>query len=103
MTDKYAGYPEEFITPPAREPDGEFHCMTTWECKARSWIGGTNALCVDAKNRRLRVGAQFMRADDEGAFPVRFWWGEGDDKPQKGKLTPREKALRQLYPERYKR
>jgi hypothetical protein len=30
------------------------------------------ALCFDQKGRRCRQGADFMRARDEGAFPV--WW-----------------------------
>lgn len=62
---------------PQREPDGEFKCFQTWVNKATSWIGGTNALCADALGRRCRIGGDFMRARDEGAFPVRYWHDEG--------------------------
>lgn len=67
---------------PDREPDGQFACFQTWVNKATSWIGGTNALCADAKGRVCRIGADFMRADQEGTFPVRFWFGEGRQTPQ---------------------
>lgn len=64
-------------TLPVREPDGEFTTFPTWVHKATSWIGGTNPLCADAQGRVCRNGGDFMRARDEGAFPVRFWFGEG--------------------------
>lgn len=31
------------------------------------------AVCVDAKGRRCNIGGDFMRARDEGAFPVRYF------------------------------
>jgi hypothetical protein len=62
---------------PNRKPDGEFDTFDTWVNKATSWIGGTNPLCADAKGRYCRCGEDFMRARDERAFPVRFWFGEG--------------------------
>lgn len=62
---------------PEREADGEFTSFEEWVNKATSWIGGTNPLCADALGRRCRIGADFMRADAEGTFPVRFWYGEG--------------------------
>jgi hypothetical protein len=62
---------------PARPADGEFTSFQHWVNSATSWIGGTNAFCADALGRRCRIGADFMRARDEGAFPVRFWFGEG--------------------------
>lgn len=68
---------EKQTTVPAREPDGEFRSFETWVSKATSWIGGTNSLCADAQYRVCRNGGDFMRARDEGAFPVRFWHGEG--------------------------
>lgn len=67
---------------PDREPDGEFACFQTWVNKATSWIGGTNSLCADAQGRVCRIGADFMRARDEGTYPVRFWYGEGRQTPQ---------------------
>lgn len=37
-------------------------------------IGNTvAAVCVDAKGRRCSCGHEFMRARDEGAFPVRYF------------------------------
>jgi hypothetical protein len=62
---------------PDREPDGEFSHFEQWVWKATSWIGGENALCVDAKNRICRNGGDMMRARDEKAFPVRFYYGAG--------------------------
>jgi hypothetical protein len=62
---------------PAREADGEFASFQQWVNKATSWIGGTNPLCADAQDRICRIGGDFMRARDEGAFPVRFWYGAG--------------------------
>jgi hypothetical protein len=32
------------------------------------------AICVDALGRRCNIGADFARARDEGAFPVRYFW-----------------------------
>ena len=41
--------------------------------KKAGWRGEHfTALCFDQKGRRVRMGAGFMRARDEGAFPV--WW-----------------------------
>lgn len=57
------------------EPDwfGQFTTFDTWVNKASSWID-RNAVCVDAKGRRCLNGGDFMRARDEDAFPVRFFW-----------------------------
>lgn len=63
--------------PPNRPHDGQFATHREWVNKARSWIGGTKASCWDALNRRCDIGRDFMRADAEGAFPVRFWYPEG--------------------------
>lgn len=63
--------------PPQREPDGAFANFDDWVTRATRAIGGTNAACFDAKDRRCLCGADFMRARDEGAFPVRYWHGEG--------------------------
>lgn len=85
-------------TVPPRAPDGQFAQFTTWVNKATSWIGGTNALCVDAKDRVCRNGADMMRARDEGAFPVRFWHGEGGQTQMQQRQSKRDakKALK-LY------
>jgi hypothetical protein len=52
---------------------GEFKTFTNWINKASSWIDGA-AVCIDTKGRRCRCGADFSRARDEGAFPIRFFW-----------------------------
>ncbi len=77
MTDPKQSMNPEAAEIPAREPDGEFAAFHEWVNKATSWIGGTNPLCVDAQGRICRMGKDFMRARDEGAFPVRFWFGAG--------------------------
>lgn len=66
---------------PTREPDGQFTSMAQWINKATSWIGGQNALCVDAKDRICRCGGDFQRAENEGAFPIRFYYGAGGETP----------------------
>lgn len=88
---------------PARKHDGEFWSHQNWVNKAVSWIGGTNALCVDAKDRICRNGADMARARDEDAFPVRFWYGEGGQTKAQQRKSKRnaEAAMRMLYPWRY--
>ena len=61
---------------PSRPPDGEFRDFRHWVNCAKRYIGGTHASTFDAKGRRCRLGRDFMRADEEGAFPVRFWFPE---------------------------
>lgn len=79
---------------PEREPDGHFPNFMTWVNKAASWIGGTNPACWDAKGRRCRIGADFMRADEEGTFPVSYWHGEGDQTPAQQRKSQRTLAQR---------
>jgi hypothetical protein len=52
---------------------GRFSSFQDWVNKARSRIDG-DAICFDAKGRRCRIGADFMRADAEGTFPVYYTW-----------------------------
>lgn len=52
---------------------GEFDTFVTWVNKAPSWIDN-EAVCIDNLGRRCRIGGDFMRARDENAFPVRFFW-----------------------------
>ena len=66
---------------PQSPHDGEFRSFGEWVDFATRWIGGTNALCIDAKDRVCRCGADFMRARDEGAFPVSFYHGFGPQTP----------------------
>ena len=68
---------------PDREPDGQFDTFDRWVNHATSWIGGTNSLCADAQGRICRIGADMMRARDENAFPVRYWFGAGPIKSAK--------------------
>lgn len=60
----------------------EFTNFQQWVNKASSWLGGVSGggvkykarervVCYDAKDRICRIGADFMRADREDAFPVR--------------------------------
>jgi hypothetical protein len=89
---------------PTRPADGEFTTFQEWVNKATSWIGGTNPLCADAKNRICTRGADMQRAHDEGAFPVRFWFGAGPIKTQKEMRKSQaaaRKALKLQYPWRY--
>jgi hypothetical protein len=53
---------------------GEFASFEQWVNKARSWIGGRGAICVDAKGRICGIGAHFMWARDENAFPVAYYF-----------------------------
>lgn len=62
--------------------EGQFDTFGQWVAWASSWLTGRTgsvgeplpAICVDAKGRRCHVGKDFMRARDEDAFPVRFFW-----------------------------
>lgn len=74
---------------PAHDPDGQFDTFARWVNKATSWIGGKNPYCADAKGRRCLLGADFMLADQEGAFPVRFWFGEGGQTAQEQRKNAR--------------
>lgn len=64
---------------------GEFDCFQRWVNHASSWLvrdpraAGSvgermSAICVDALGRRCHNGKDFMRARDENAFPVRYFW-----------------------------
>lgn len=62
---------------------GSFSSFSDWVNKAQSRIGGTGALCFDAKGRRCRMGADFHRARDEEAFPVVYYIFPGWSTEQK--------------------
>ncbi len=89
---------------PTREPDGQFTSMTNWINKATSWIGGENALCVDAKDRICRNGGDFQRAENEGAFPIRFYYGAGGESPTEQRRSVRraKATMKMNYPWRYR-
>lgn len=63
--------------------DGRFSSFTQWANKANSWIGGSAAVCIDAKGRVCRNGKDMQRAHDEGAFPV-SWHVPLDLRSRKG-------------------
>lgn len=61
---------------------GQFDTFDDWVNHAsRALTGVTGSvgedlrpMCIDAKGRRCHVGKDFMRARDEGAFPIRYFW-----------------------------
>lgn len=62
--------------------EGQFHTFDDWVNHATRRLTGrtgscgeqVSAMCVDAKGRRCNIGKDFMRARDEGAFPVYYFW-----------------------------
>ena len=46
----------------------EFSSFQEWVNKASTWVNG--GICLDANGVELKIGADFMRARDEDAFPV---------------------------------
>lgn len=60
---------------------GEFADFDDWVNFATKRLTGTGdqygqipSICIDSLGRRCTIGAHFMRARDEGSFPVRFFW-----------------------------
>lgn len=62
---------------------GEFASFDDWVSKATTRLTGTYdpkmgvelpAICIDNVGRRCTMGGHFMRARDEGTFPIRFFW-----------------------------
>lgn len=55
-----------------------FDSFVVWVNKASSWLTRrgphVKAICLDVRGRLCADGADFMRARDEGAFPVRWLW-----------------------------
>mgnify|MGYP001608883209 FL=1 len=88
---------------PEREPDGQFSSFQEWVNYATRWIGGRNSACYDAKDRRCRIGKDFMLAQDENAFPIRFWHGEGGQsaKEQRSSIKAYHATMKANYPWRY--
>lgn len=65
------------------DEDCQFTSYEQWVGKASSWLGGVsgggvrykkreNVVCVDTAGRQCLRGDGFMRARDEGTFPVRW-------------------------------
>lgn len=61
---------------------GQFDDFLSWVSHASRALTGEvdsngfpmAAICVDALGRRCHNGGDFMRARDESAFPVRYFW-----------------------------
>lgn len=89
---------------PQRNHDGVFKDFHEWVTYATRWIGGTNPVCFDAKDRHCTIGKDFMLARDEGAFPVRFWHGEGGmtKAEHKKSIKAYHATMKSNFPWRYK-
>ena len=89
---------------PTREHDGQWTTFQHWVNYASRDIGGTNAVCYDAKDRLCLIGRDFMLAESDGAFPVRYWWGEGSEtKAQQRKSQSLARQVDKLnHPWRYR-
>jgi hypothetical protein len=81
---------------PEGPADGEFATFIQWVNKASSWIGFTGSKCFDARNRPCRMGQDFMRARDEGAFPVRWYSPERFPAPLMPLSASEIRAVEQL-------
>lgn len=64
----------------------EFASYIQWVNKAPSWFGNLGSyqrrqdvICIDTKGRICRTGKQFMRADREGAFPIKVFQATVDE------------------------
>lgn len=49
-----------------------FHSFEHWVAKAQTWLHVTDR-CIDACGRECAIGADFMRARDQGTFPVAIY------------------------------
>ena len=70
------GTPIEGYTP---KIEGQFNSFDEWVTFAtRALVEDRTKwapmICIDANGRRCFQGSQFMRARDEGTFPVRYFW-----------------------------
>lgn len=86
----YLGEPNVPDNIRAARPDvlwvGWFEQFHQWVNKASTWLD-QDSVCVDAQGRLCKIGRDFMRARDEGAFPVYFGWPEAA-------VTPRFRVVR---------
>jgi len=82
-----ANRPRPWIDPTPLEdyaPDwaGQFDSFEDWVNHAARALGNVHGsvgellppCCIDAAGRRCHVGKDFMRARDEGTFPIRYFW-----------------------------
>lgn len=53
----------------------QFDSFEQWVNKAASWLRPImrGYICIDSANRVCHIGKQFMRARDEGTFPVKVY------------------------------
>lgn len=56
----------------------QFSSFNQWVDKASSWfrnsgVPSERTICVDIKGRVCRTGKEFMRARDDGSFPIRVY------------------------------
>lgn len=56
----------------------QFSSFAQWVGKASSWfrnsgVTSERTICVDIKGRVCRTGKEFMRARDDGSFPIRVY------------------------------
>lgn len=50
------------------------HAIANRTCESSGSTMPVPAMCVDTKGRRCYQGSDFMRARDEGTFPVIYFW-----------------------------
>lgn len=82
---------------PRGEADGQWENKTQWINRATRDIGGMNALCVDASNRICCIGGDFQRAEDEGTYPIRYYYGAGgQSKPEQRKSVAAARRVAKL-------
>lgn len=56
----------------------EFSSFERWVNKAQSWfrncgVRSDDTICLDSKGRVCLSGKQFMRARDDGSFPIKVY------------------------------
>ena len=58
--------------------EGQFNSFDEWVSHASRALGDQNEyakmMCIDAVGRRCYKGGCFMRARDEGTFPIRYFY-----------------------------
>ena len=79
---------------------GEFTSYQQWVNKGSSWLASPEhrrAMCIDAIGRRVAIGADFIRAREEGTFPVYFFWEcELPIVPESGQLNAANARIAKL-------
>lgn len=71
---------------------GQFDTFEDWCNHASTALGvrsgsvgeDLHAVCIDNQGRRCHVGKDFMRARDDDAFPVRYFWDFHEVSPNNG-------------------